>query len=159
MPKNGRYSRDKGARNERLVRDAIRLEGYECDRVPLSGAAKGFKGDLRVRGGGLLSDVTVEVKARKLEFVLLYELLNQRDGVHRVAVGDLLVVAGYSFKAVIEGEEGAYTGNKKPNRTERKFKTVHKYLGDSDVLAVKNDGRRPIYIRYFKSVTSERTEN
>ena len=51
--------RKKGKRVEYLIRDKFREHGFDCERVPVSGAARGFKGDLNVEG------YRVEVKARK----------------------------------------------------------------------------------------------
>jgi hypothetical protein len=43
----GKFSRDKGARGERLIVDRMRAAGFDAQRVPLSGAALGmFAGDI-----------------------------------------------------------------------------------------------------------------
>ena len=59
----GRSSPRKGARIERQLVDMHRDLGVRCNRVPLSGAVAGFKGDLKIHlfhGEPL----TAEVKAR-----------------------------------------------------------------------------------------------
>lgn len=52
----------KGKRVEYLVRDALREIGL-CERIPCSGNARAFKGDLVLRLGD--EEFKVEVKARK----------------------------------------------------------------------------------------------
>ena len=43
---SGKRSRDKGARFERYVVAKFKTRGYQAKRVPLSGAAIGFPGDV-----------------------------------------------------------------------------------------------------------------
>jgi len=62
--KAGRGPRRKGARVEREVLTALREAGLEARRVPLSGSAPGYPGDLEVDLPGL-GRVLVEVKARR----------------------------------------------------------------------------------------------
>lgn len=63
-PKGGRSPKHKGTRAEREALARFREAGLEARRVPLSGAAPGFPGDLLVRLPGL-GEVVAEVKARK----------------------------------------------------------------------------------------------
>lgn len=44
----GKAQRDKGARFERECVSTFRAYGLTADRIPLSGAAEGFKGDIRL---------------------------------------------------------------------------------------------------------------
>ena len=68
-------SRHKGKRVEYLIRDLFRQAGFECHRVPTSGNAQGFKGDLDLEG------YRIEIKARK-SLKLLYDWFNQApDGI------------------------------------------------------------------------------
>jgi hypothetical protein len=62
--KGGRAPRRKGNRVEREVLALLREAGLEARRVPLSGSAPGYPGDLEVELPGL-GRVLVEVKARK----------------------------------------------------------------------------------------------
>jgi hypothetical protein len=62
--KGGRAPRRKGGRVEREVLALLREAGLEARRVPLSGSAPGYPGDLEVELPGL-GRVVVEVKARK----------------------------------------------------------------------------------------------
>lgn len=65
----GKFSRDKGNRGEYLVRDKLREAGFCVDRIPASGAAQGFKGDLRIKYDN--QEILVEVKTRKKDFTKL----------------------------------------------------------------------------------------
>lgn len=62
---SGKASRDKGNRREReMVERLNALPGVSANRVPLSGAMQGYKGDLRVFLDGVDRPLQVEVKAR-----------------------------------------------------------------------------------------------
>jgi hypothetical protein len=62
--KGGRAPRRKGNRVEREVLALLKEAGLEARRVPLSGSAPDYPGDLEVEVPGL-GRVLVEVKARK----------------------------------------------------------------------------------------------
>jgi hypothetical protein len=73
-----RRSRDRGARVERAVVNALKAEGFPAVRVPLSGAAGGrFGGDIIVPVRG--RDLCGEVKARAGGFRQLYGWLEGCD--------------------------------------------------------------------------------
>lgn len=55
----GKPSRDKGLRVERELVNKLKESGIDAKRVPLSGAAEGFKGDIQI------GEFVAEVKARK----------------------------------------------------------------------------------------------
>ncbi len=75
---SGRRSRDKGARAERAIVNALKASGIAAVCVPLSGAAGGhFAGDVILPLMG--RDLCVEVKARGGGFRELYSWLNERD--------------------------------------------------------------------------------
>ncbi|MEK9909142.1 MAG: hypothetical protein VW498_02140 [Candidatus Thalassarchaeaceae archaeon] len=60
----GKFSRDKGARVERKIVNALREAGIDASRVPLSGSAGGrFAGDVDIRHRG--KKIRGEVKSRK----------------------------------------------------------------------------------------------
>lgn len=73
----GKKSRDKGNREERKIREIFESAGIECKRVPLSGAVKGFKGDLLAEIGG--ETCKIEVKVRANGFKALYTFLDDND--------------------------------------------------------------------------------
>ncbi len=62
--RGGKGPRRKGNRVEREVLALLKEAGLEARRVPLSGSAPGYPGDLEVEVPGL-GKVVVEVKARK----------------------------------------------------------------------------------------------
>ena len=75
---SGSGPRNKGARTERGIVNALRASGIAAVRVPLSGAAGGrFGGDVILPLAG--RDLCVEVKARAAGFRQLYAWLTERD--------------------------------------------------------------------------------
>ena len=66
----GKFSRDKGARNERKLVNLIQSHGIDAKRVPLSGAADGFKGDI------IMGQWTIEAKLRADGFKQIYDWLD-----------------------------------------------------------------------------------
>jgi len=90
---SGKRSRDKGARAERDF--AKRIGGR---RVPLSGAMKGYKGD--VIGLGM----TWECKKRKGGFKTLYKWLGENDALAIQADRKewLVVIPLYKFEELID---------------------------------------------------------
>ena len=86
----GKKSRDKGARSERALVNLLREGGLAALRVPLSGASKGFKGDVVIRGcvnnpnkdetGGCdCPDFRIESKVRANGFKQIYNWLDGND--------------------------------------------------------------------------------
>jgi len=69
---SGRRSWRKGYRFETKVRAMMHGAGLECRRVPLSGSAPGWAGDLMLAGR------TFEVKTRARGFRRLYRWLDER---------------------------------------------------------------------------------
>ncbi|HEW92324.1 MAG TPA: hypothetical protein ENF81_07260 [Thermotogaceae bacterium] len=69
----GKYERRKGYRGEYNLVKKLKKMGLDARRVPLSGSAEGFKGDVIVEG------MTGEVKVRRHSFKKLYEWLENRD--------------------------------------------------------------------------------
>lgn len=71
--------RRKGYRVENQLAHLHREIGVECRRIPLSGAAEGYPGDLEIRRGGRW--LRGEVKARKAGkgFALLERWLGEHD--------------------------------------------------------------------------------
>jgi hypothetical protein len=56
----GKFSRDKGSRNERKLVSMLRNHGIEAEKIPLSGAAGGsFSGDIK-----MLKNFVAEAKVR-----------------------------------------------------------------------------------------------
>jgi hypothetical protein len=147
----GKYSRDKGARNERLVRDYFRGLGLVCDRVPLSGASQGFKGDLRVAlpSGQVLYP---EIKARKQEFKTVYELLGKANA-RAFDFGGQLVLLSREFAGLgyLYPVTPVFFPEPVPpkSRGGRKLLGLKKLLKGCDFLVIKDDRQQPLFIRYY----------
>ena len=73
---SGRAPRQKGDRLERAVVKQLQDVGLDAKRVPLSGSAKGYPGDVSVRLLG--RELTLECKSRA-DFKTLYGWLENRD--------------------------------------------------------------------------------
>lgn len=78
---SGKKSRDLGYYAERKVVKRFKTEGYDTERVPLSGAVKGgsFEGDVRVNVTGRY--LSLEVKRRKNNkgYAFIVDSLKDRD--------------------------------------------------------------------------------
>lgn len=158
--KLGKASRSKGKRNEYLLRDFLRAQGWEADRVPSSGAAQGFPGDIRAVKCG--KTVLFELKARRDQFKKIYALYDahchaMKDDVLAVVTPGIekhLVSLSSSFDAlftdpvqVYERAENHVLYNEY-KRTFRKLGTMYKYLQTCDVLVIKDDRKSFLFIRY-----------
>lgn len=75
----GKASRDKGANFERRVVHMFREYHFEAVRIPLSGAAEGFPGDVLVTVGWQEDPLRVECKKRADGFREIYRWLEGND--------------------------------------------------------------------------------
>jgi hypothetical protein len=73
---SGRAPRRKGDRLERAVVKQLQAAGLGAKRVPLSGSAAGYPGDVCVELAG--RELTLECKSRR-DFATLYGWLTGRD--------------------------------------------------------------------------------
>jgi hypothetical protein len=73
----GKSQRDKGNRAERQLVNIFKAYGIEAKRVPLSGAASGFKGDVIATIQG--QDWRIENKVRGNGFKQIYGWLDGND--------------------------------------------------------------------------------
>ena len=73
----GKASRDKGGRFERELVNTAKLHGLEAYRVPLSGAAAGFKNDILIKRGRETWEI--EAKKRATGFKFLYDNIEGAD--------------------------------------------------------------------------------
>lgn len=76
---SGKYTRDRGARYEREVVNEAKAFGLDAKRVPLSGAAEGFKGDVLIEANGVTYQC--ELKRRKKLSSYLTDYLADNDAV------------------------------------------------------------------------------
>lgn len=143
----GRASRQKGMRGEYSARDLFRSWGWEADRVPASGAAQGFKGDLRIRKNGL--ELKVEVKNEEASYTSLYKLLDTTGAASLIEAPNMMVLLSYNFEDL-----GLESGSSFAKPVDLKSPGVKKTIGmyalvkGCDFLMVKNNNKPFIYIRY-----------
>ena len=102
---SGRRSRDKGARNERLVVELHRAIGLDALRVPLSGASEGFKGDVIVTIRDRKLQAEVKSRANGSGFTTLERWLGDNDALFlRRDRADAVVVLPWRTWAWLVGE-------------------------------------------------------
>lgn len=140
----GKFSRDKGARAERAVLAKIKQAGFSANRVPLSGASVGYKGDIAIEYDN--REILVEVKSRKKEFTKLYELLDEFGGFTTEIHG---VVVSYSPVHAIT-EEGTQAWSMLRPKLDPLLRKCLIYRADSDILVVKDDFKVPIYLYWLE---------
>lgn len=135
-------NRGRGKRGEYLVRDLIRSEGFECHRIPASGAAQGFKGDLEVRFNDG-SKMAVEVKVRKTQFQAIYEFVKGLG----FANLETVIISG-EFRAVVRASHQTH-----PIPLDKKLLTslmsCRKYIQDCAVIAIKQDRKPVLFLRFL----------
>lgn len=158
---SGLKSRNKGKRGEYEVRDYFRKLGYEADRVPMSGAAPGYKGDVRVRKDG--KEFFVEVKVRKDAFNKIYEFFNNpKYGVFNLPSGFVwngtAVAISPNFEDVSKCSyfHGILPGESSPQTVKilNKILKLREFLvfkGEqvSDYLVIKGDRQPLLFFRFI----------
>ena len=155
----GKFSRDKGMRQEYLLRDYLRKLGWTADRVPSSGAAEGFKGDIKAEKNG--RTVLFELKARKDKFKKIYELyaahraLAKDDVLSFVCPGEARLCLDLSdgLDAVFDGAACYEVPERNPlykkySRTFRMIANLQKLLGKSEILVIKDDRQPLLFLRF-----------
>lgn len=150
----GMMSRRKGLIHEYAVRDALRAEGYEADRVPSSGAAEGFKGDIRFRKDG--REYLAEVKARRKEFHRIYALVDRyaTNGCLSLACGEAGVCISIAPTAAEAFACATFTPSRRYEQTPvdskgvRKLLNVRQFVKGCDILVLHDDRRSYLYVVY-----------
>lgn len=103
---SGRRSRDKGGRREREFVELHRALGIDAKRVPLSGAAQGFKGDIHLTLRGRALQAEVKARAAGSGFVTLERWLGDNDALFlRRDRADAVVVLPWRTWAWLVGEQ------------------------------------------------------
>lgn len=149
---SGRASRQKGMRGEYAVRDMFRLLGADAHRVPLSGAAQGFKGDVMVTFPDR-QPFYIEVKKRRNEFDRIYKLLAEIEPtltcVGLASQGGLCVAIGTDFTKVDALDHFLYASTPEHTKlVDRLLQMRTKWQKDCDYLAIQGD-RKPILVVRF----------
>lgn len=139
--------RQKGKKGEYDVRDYFRENGFVSHRVPSSGSAHGFPGDVLVKHPNGTSFL-IEVKIRKDYFKDIYTQLEENK------------LTSYSFKFNTEMQiEIAYSFfdlfpfsiTEQPLiafKTIKKLVKMHEWVKGSDYLVVRMDRKPFLFIRY-----------
>lgn len=150
--------RAKGKLGEYQVRDIFRKLGFVAHRVPASGAASGFPGDVRVvhpNGTSFL----VEVKIRKDYFKDIYKLIenDHTEVIRHVYNGKQVTVAKDFFSLFSQEHKGRaeYNDRNLNDPEDKEFKKVikkldkmHEWVKGSDYLVVRMDRKKFLFIRY-----------
>lgn len=152
----GLRSKQKGYRNEIIVRDYLREVGYDAQRVPLSGASAYVgKGDVIINRN-LPGQVIFEVKSRRDEFKKVYAfydtLLTGIDfGGFPEAIGlrapDFLIALSYNYLSLDLVSTYLTVGE---DRDVARVVRLHKYLGGADILAIKQDRKPILFLKFTK---------
>jgi hypothetical protein len=142
----GRSSRNKGKVGEYLVRDYFRARGYVSNRVPSSGAALGFKGDVVLEKDG--RKLLAEVKFRKDEYKSIYALLDQSEKPLLVA-NKVILSDDFSDLGFEPGSVQLYSGSfSKHTKAVSKLINMEKLLKTADFLVIKINHKPLLFIRY-----------
>lgn len=155
---SGHRSRRRGLRGEYLLRDQLRKRGYEANRVPSSGAAEGFKGDVVATKDG--KELVFEVKNWKGKFKKIYQLYDaaaKEEGYLAFNLGDenmTCVLLSTDLDKVLNSERYYGYAHLHPlystfKRTFLKIANMRKLVKGCDVLALKDDFRPFLYVRFM----------
>lgn len=146
----GLASRNKGRRGEYCVRDYFRRLGAASDRVPLSGAAPGFKGDVRVVFPGQ-EPFYVEVKKRAKGFEFIYEYLSTvPESLAGLASKEAQCVAfGTSFEAVKDLDYYGIPRDPKTQKVVDKLLRMRdNWLQGCSYLVLQQDRKPLVFVRF-----------
>lgn len=165
MKMSGLKSRRKGMANEYKLRDYFRSLGYISNRVPSSGAAEGFKGDLTVGNNAftttnsscvfLPKSMLIELKVRQNEFKSIYALFDMFNGqsINLMHAG-MGIYLSYQFTSLV-GDladiSEVYLNEiqrKTWGRTLQKLVNMQKLVKTCDFLVIKIDYKPFIFIKY-----------
>jgi hypothetical protein len=144
----GRSQRQKGARGEYLVRDLLRAHGFTAHRVPASGAAQGFKGDVEASHPDHGTS-KFEVKLRGDNFKTVYLLYdnNKTSETLRVNIKGVMVTITRDPLKLFETERHFKEIYLLP-RAENKIINLRKLLKDCDYLAVKDNNKPVLFLSF-----------
>lgn len=148
----GKSQRIKGVQQEYRLRDFLRRFGFTADRVPASGAAQGFPGDIRASKGK--QELLFELKTRKSSFTKIYELFDkyETEEVLRFTHDASCVTISKTPDQAIGGGVFPFAYHfmdmKADKRTLNRFKTLKKMLKGSDILVIKDDYKPFLFISF-----------
>lgn len=170
MPIN---SRSKGKNNERNIVLDLKAKGYNACRVPFSGAGR-EKGDIRVEvPGSRFGDGVyearfwyLEVKARKDLFhpvhMLCNALISNSSPVLKLCKHGSYAYLAHNFDDVRPDKDLSGTTNiMQVSKDVPRLHPAHKvfsykkWLESCDLLVIKSNNRRAIYIKYESTIGSK----
>lgn len=142
----GKFSRAKGCRVEREVVNYLKAQGYQAERVPLSGATTYAKGDVRVICGG--EQRFIEVKAKAGGWPKLYRLFNG------YGPGDTPLISGFVvFGTNFERVSGCFlpmpVSHSDAESISKVLDGLKALKKDCDYMAVKATGEATLFIKWF----------
>lgn len=147
---NGRSSRNKGKRGEYEVRDHLRGYGLQAHRVPSSGAAQGFKGDVVAKDKNN-KEYVFEVKLRKEGFKTVYTLYESKkddNGIFSVWYNNTgITIANNAIKALDNSFYKDLSSDIK-TQTLNKIYNLQKFLKGAHVLVIKDNNKPLLFIRF-----------
>lgn len=157
--RQARASRRKGKRTEYSLRDFMRKCGWEANRVALSGAWSGAKGDVKATKGS--KSCLLECKNHRRKWTDFWTMLEEStritgDEVISVAVPTLekqLVDIAYNLDAILDGNMiyppmYHHPVYEKYKKTFKRLPAMYKYLGNSDILVIKDSFKPFIFFRF-----------
>jgi Holliday junction resolvase len=149
---SGRMSRNKGARNERLLVEHLKKQGYAALRVPLSGAMKGYKHDVTAIREGVEHTFELKVRAREYGSIYAYYAANEVDGVVRIcnveADGTSVELVMSDDLEKVKEVAGAYPFDN--SRTAKKLFGMRKLLNGAQFLVIRGDRMGFLFIQYSR---------
>lgn len=148
----GKFSRDKGKRNELLLVHYLRSIHFNAVRVPLSGACAGYESDVVATRDNV--SYSFELKARKDLFKSIYETVfepvvrfsNYADN------GRPLIAIGTDLDQVNDRNYPVYDTiipKSKESKVYKRLVTLHKWKGKADFLVLKDDRKPFLFVRYW----------
>lgn len=151
--------RAKGKKGEYDVRNYFRENGFVSHRVPSSGSAHGFPGDVLVKHPNG-TNFLVEVKIRKDEFKSIYKLIenDHTEVIRHVYNGKQVTVAKDFFSLFSQEHKGRaeHTDSSLNDPEDKEFRKVikkldkmHEWVKGSDYLVVRMDRKPFLFIRYM----------
>lgn len=149
---SGKFSRDKGSREERALVYELNKLGYQnVRRVPLSGASKGFKFDvLAEEGANGAGPISFELKTRRCSYGWVYGLLQGAEVVRLAAPGLGCVSLGYDPRAVGEvGFNSPFAANAVPEKTLKRLFKLQELKQGADYLVLKDNRKRRVYLKFW----------
>lgn len=153
---SGKFSRSKGRRGEYAARDLLRTLGYECDRVPLSGASQGYKGDLRFSKDG--KEYLAEVKVRKPgAFKHIYALWSEgalkqttfaSESVIAIYAEDRAICVAPTPQAALRGGDWYAPVIASNSKGFKQLLKIEEFVKGCDMLIIKEDHKPFLFITY-----------